>query len=39
VRLTAERIEGRRRGLTRVTVERLRDPDADVEEDAKVMGA
>ncbi|RIX28179.1 hemolysin family protein [Amnibacterium setariae] len=39
VRLTAERIEGRRRGLTRVTVERLRDPDAEAEEDAKVMGA
>lgn len=39
VRLIAERIEGRRRGLTRVTVERLRDPDAEAEEDAKVMGA
>jgi CBS domain containing-hemolysin-like protein len=39
VRLTAQRIEGRRRGLTLVTVERLRDPDAEAEEDAKVMGA
>jgi len=39
LRLTAELVEGRRRGLTRVLVERLRDEDADAEEDAKVMGA
>ncbi|WP_375387852.1 hemolysin family protein [uncultured Amnibacterium sp.] len=39
LRLTAELVEGRRRGLTRVLVERLRADDADDEEDAKVMGA
>jgi CBS domain containing-hemolysin-like protein len=37
--LTAELIEGRRRGLSRVLVERLQPEGEDVEEDAKVMGA
>jgi CBS domain containing-hemolysin-like protein len=37
--LTAERIEGRRRGLSRVLVHRLEMDDEDAEEDAKVMGA
>ena len=37
--LTAERIEGRRRGLSRVLVHRLELQDEDAEEDAKVMGA
>ena len=37
--LTAERIEGRRRGLSRVLVHRLELEDEDAEEDAKVMGA
>lgn len=37
--LTAERIESRRRGLSRVLVERLSRDDDDDEEDAKVMGA
>jgi CBS domain containing-hemolysin-like protein len=37
--LTAERIEGRRRGLSRVLVERLESDDAAAEEDAKVLGA
>jgi CBS domain containing-hemolysin-like protein len=39
LRLTAERVEGRRRGLTRVLVERPADEDTDEEEAAKVMGA
>jgi CBS domain containing-hemolysin-like protein len=37
--LGAERIDGRRRGLSRVLVERRADEQTDVEEDAKVMGA
>jgi CBS domain containing-hemolysin-like protein len=37
--LSAERIEGRRRGLSRVLVERVSFADDDAEEDAKVMGA
>ncbi len=37
--LTAERVEGRRRGVTRVLVERLPGEDEDAEEAAKVMGA
>jgi CBS domain containing-hemolysin-like protein len=37
--LSAERIEGRRRGLSRVLVERVASEDEDAEEDAKVMGA
>ena len=37
--LTAERLEGRRRGLSRVLVHRLQVEDEDAEEDAKVMGA
>ena len=39
LRLTAEHIEGRRRGLSRVLVERIGGSDAEVEEDAKVLGA
>ena len=37
--LTAEKVEGRRRGMTRVLVERLAGSDEDQEEAAKVMGA
>lgn len=39
LRLTAERIEGRRKGLSRVLVERIGSDDDESEEDAKVMGA
>ena len=39
LRLTAEHIEGRRRGLSRVLVERIASDDEESEEDAKVMGA
>jgi CBS domain containing-hemolysin-like protein len=39
LRLTAEHIEGRRRGLSRVLVERIASDDREAEEDAKVMGA
>ena len=39
LRLEAEHIEGRRRGLSRVLVERLAEDDEDAEEVAKVMGA
>jgi CBS domain containing-hemolysin-like protein len=39
LRLTAEHIEGRRRGLSRVLVERIASGDGNSEEDAKVMGA
>ncbi len=39
LRLTAEHIEGRRKGLSRVLVERIASEDEDAEEDAKVMGA
>src|SRR5206468_11886414 len=39
LQLTAERIEGRRRGLSRVLVESLESEDDDAEENAKVMGA
>ncbi|GAA2754385.1 hemolysin family protein [Amnibacterium kyonggiense] len=39
LRLTAEHIEGRRRGLSRVLVERIGDDDSEAEEDAKVLGA
>lgn len=39
LRLTAEHIEGRRKGLSRVLVERIAAEDEDAEEDAKVMGA
>jgi CBS domain containing-hemolysin-like protein len=39
IALRAERIEGRRRGLSQVLVERLAAADEDAEEDAKVMGA
>ena len=39
LRLTAEHIEGRRKGLSRVLIERIASNDDESEEDAKVMGA
>ncbi|MGN6444795.1 hemolysin family protein [Amnibacterium sp.] len=39
LRLTADFIEGRRRGLSRVRVERIAANDEQSEEDAKVLGA
>ena len=39
LRLTAEHIEGRRKGLSRVLIERIASDDEESEEDAKVMGA
>jgi CBS domain containing-hemolysin-like protein len=39
LRLVAEHIEGRRKGLSRVLVERIASGDDGSEEDAKVMGA
>ena len=39
LRLTAEHIEGRRKGLSRVLVARIASDGDGSEEDAKVMGA